>query len=778
MSATYAQLLSDPLSEHVWLAEVSYYDTVNGTTGTLYFSTSEYGTALTDSPAAQQYDPRMADGYSFSATVESLGTLGGMLPARDGGSIVLLQDQGDLDYMRLYSFDQRQVVIRHGGYSPVYGWVAYSDFAVVFNGTVEGAAMVGIDEVALKLANKDTRLEYPIQDRKLCGGTYWLYFDGVNDYVDCGSEATYDFTSGAFTVEFWIYVEAYPGSEATIVSRGNSTVDGWNIRLGTAGGVKLQTYQSGASQTTTSNPLTLNKRQHVAVVRNGSSCYIYIDGVLSVSSSGTHTNPTTAARNLFFGKNNGGTVFFAGFLDELRIWNVARTRGQVCAYMNRQLQAAELTSSLLGYWKFDDGTGATLTDSSTASYHSDSTVANGTISGATWRPSLQGGEEMEGAPLVDVFGQREGFVPVLVDEPRLIYQVHSGSVYETTQVLVGGAVIAYDAAPGTTYTSMSSFLAATTAAGCYERLVTQYGTWIRLGTAPNKPVTMTVKGDNTGGTGYGDASTYRTTAGAIVRYLICNRGPQPLTDPADLDTAAFTALDTANSSVCGAACYDEVTLYEVVSFLLRSIGAVGWFARDTGDFTALVFSGTVAKTTSLDLTEDDIEEDTLEVLDVGPPAWGVDLRFRRNDLVHSTSDIVGSVVSADPPPSSANWRFLLSDWRTSSPRNTVTRDVFKGAVVLQVDTGLQTYAGASVEASRLLDLYDQQGQCLRAFFRQTAVQLDRMDFVTLSFVDGDSYNDDQQRLGTSTTAIFVVLAVEDDVENGGTWLTLYREAVT
>jgi hypothetical protein len=98
--------------------------------------------------------------------------------------------------------------------------------------------------------------------------------------------------------------------------------------------------------------------------------------------------------------------------------------------------------------------------------------------------------------------------------------------------------------------------------------------------------------------------------------------------------------------------------------------------------------------------------------------------------------------------------------------------------VLQVDTGLQTYAAAAVESSRLLDLYDQQGQCLRAFFQQTAVQLDRMDFVTLSFVDGDSYNEDQQRLGTSTTAIFVVLAVEDDVENGGTWLTLYREAIS
>ena len=385
---------------------------------------------------------------------------------------------------------------------------------------------------------------------------------------------------------------------------------------------------------------------------------------------------------------------------------------------------------------------------------------------------------MEGTPLPDVFGQREGFVPVLVDEPRLIYQVHSGSVYETTQVLQGGQVIAYDASPGTTYTSMATFLAATTAAGYYERLVTQYGTWIRLGSAPNKPVTMTVKGDNTGGTGYGDASTYRTTAGVIVRYLVCNRGSQPLTDPDDLDTTAFAALDTANSAVCGVACYDEVTVAEVVSFLLRSIGAAGWFKRATGDLTALVFAGVSGKSAVANLTHDDIEEGTLEPLNVGPPVWGVDLRFRRNDLVHSSTDIVSTVISASPPPATGNWRFLMTEWRTSSPRNAATRYVYSGAIVLQVDTALQTYAAASVEASRLLDLYDQQGQSVRAFFSHAVAQIDRMDFVTLALTDGDEYNLEQARLGTSSTANFVVLAVEDDAEAGGTWLTLYREAIS
>lgn len=778
MSATLAQLRSDPLSEHIWIAEIAYYDTVGLTSGTLYYSTKEFGTSSSDTPASQQYEARMQNGYNFLASTGDVGPYGGALPAREGGSIVLLQSNGDLDFLRYYSIDGRSVVIKHGGVSPVYGAVAYTDYETVFTGTVDGQPLIGIDTVTLAIKNKDSILEFPIQDRKYSGGTYWLYFDGTNDYVDCGNETTYNFTSSSFTVEFYIYVESYPGTEASIINRGSSTVDGWAIRLGTAGGIKLQTYQSGASQTTTSNPLTLKKRQHVAVVRNGSSCYIYIDGVLSVSSSGTHTNPTTAARNLFFGKNNGGTVFFAGFLDEIRIWNTARTAGQINAYRGRQLQAAEVVPALLGYWKCDDGTGGTVTDSSDATYHSDSTVANGTISGATWYPSLQGGEDLEGAPLPDVFGQREGFVPVLVDEPRLIYQVHSGSVYSMVKILVGGVEIAYDAAPGTTYTSMSAFLAASTAAGFYERLVTEYGSWFRLGSAPNKPVTAIIQGDNTGGSGYGDASTYRYTAADIVRYIVCNRGPQPLTDPTDLDDTSFDDLNTDNDAVVGAACYDEVTIVEVVGFLLNSIGAVGFFTRSGGLYRVFRFNGVSGKTVALDFTENDVEEDTLESINVSLPIWGVDLRFRKNDLVHSTSDIAASVISSATPPASANWRYLMTEWRTSSPRNVVIRSSYKGATIMQLDTGLQLYSEAAVESSRLLDLYDQQGQCLKGFFKIDSMQLDRMDFVTFHYQDLDSQGQLQSRLGTEEGTIFVILAIEDDVESGGAWLTLYREAIS
>lgn len=778
MSATYAQFLSDPLSEHLWIAEVSYYDTVGLTTGTLYYSTGKYGTAAGDTLVSQLFEPRLLNGYNFTATAPSIGAFGGLLPAREGGSIILAQSLGDLDELRLYSFDGRRVVIRHGGTSPQFGTVAYDDFAVVFDGEGDGQALIGIDTVTLKLRNKDARFEFPIQDRHYTGGRYWMYFDGVNDRISGAhsgdaANAGLNFTSGNFSIEFFIYIESLPGAAKHILTRGVINASGWTVRLTTGGAITLVTSQAGASQTTTSNALTLNKRTHVAIVRSGAAVSIYLDGVLEVAASGTHVNPTAVAATFYVGQNDSGAAFFNGFLDELRIWNDAKTIDGINSKKDRQLTSSEVLSATLKlYYKFDDGTGQTVTDSSTAAVNGDITTNLG-----TWRPSLQGNEDLTGAVLPDVWGQREGYAPVLVDEPRMIYQVHSGSVYEMSAIYVGGAAIGLDTlgTSGGVYTSMSGFLAHVTTAGKYARLITAYGSWFKLGSQPNKPVTMKVKGDYTGG-------VYVSTIGAIVRRIICTRGPQPLTDPTDLDTDSFDLLETDAPYTVGDGYADDMSIAEVVGFLLASAGVVGWFRRADSTFTVKVFdtAALLAKYSEVEaatFTEKNIEEDTLEAVDVGPPSWGVDVRYRRNDVVHSTTDIVASIIG-DTTDDTNFWRFLMNEWRTVRPRNSSTRTTYKGATVLVVDSAIQLWSDAETEAARLLDLYDQQGQCFRAFFDRSAAQIDRMDKVVLHFQDADAHGAMQSRLGTGADTVFVVLAVEDDVENGGTWLTLYREAIS
>ncbi len=66
---------------------------------------------------------------------------------------------------------------------------------------------------------------------------------------------------------------------------------------------------------------------------------------------------------------------FNGKIGELRVWTTARTAEEINNYMNVELTGDE--EGLIGYWKFDEGEGNILHDSSPSGNH-------GTIIGAQW----------------------------------------------------------------------------------------------------------------------------------------------------------------------------------------------------------------------------------------------------------------------------------------------------------------------------------------------------------------------------------------------------------
>ncbi len=58
---------------------------------------------------------------------------------------------------------------------------------------------------------------------------------------------------------------------------------------------------------------------------------------------------------------------FVGQIDEVRVWNVARTEQQIHADMNKQLKGDE--PGLVGYWKFDEETDGRISDTSSFNHH-------------------------------------------------------------------------------------------------------------------------------------------------------------------------------------------------------------------------------------------------------------------------------------------------------------------------------------------------------------------------------------------------------------------------
>ncbi len=70
-----------------------------------------------------------------------------------------------------------------------------------------------------------------------------------------------------------------------------------------------------------------------------------------------------------------GASNFNGKIGELRIWNSPRTQEEIQNFMEQELAGDE--EGLIGYWKFDEGEGDILHDSSPYANH-------GTIVGAKW----------------------------------------------------------------------------------------------------------------------------------------------------------------------------------------------------------------------------------------------------------------------------------------------------------------------------------------------------------------------------------------------------------
>jgi hypothetical protein len=117
---------------------------------------------------------------------------------------------------------------------------------------------------------------------------------------------------------------------------------------------------------------------HLAYVVGATNAQTYIDGTLMnvLPWIGT-AGPVATTEPLLFGRYNGGSgQAFAGQLDEVSIWNRPLTETEVRSHMHHLLAGTE--TGLLGYWRFDDADGATVTDSSGLGH-------DGTLSGAMGR---------------------------------------------------------------------------------------------------------------------------------------------------------------------------------------------------------------------------------------------------------------------------------------------------------------------------------------------------------------------------------------------------------
>ncbi|MBI1805296.1 MAG: T9SS type A sorting domain-containing protein [Ignavibacteriae bacterium] len=208
-----------------------------------------------------------------------------------------------------------------------------------------------------------------------------LRFDGVNDYVNVINSASLN-PANNITIEAWIYFESGGTGNPRIISKESSpgSYGLWLNGTGTSRTLGFQVvavYQNFYYYYTlnTSSFLNATTWYHVAGVYDGTNLSIYVNGSLVASTvhSGT-LRPSTIDVN-FGRKSVSAFDQFKGLIDEVRIWNVPRTGLQIQQNMSQCLVGNE--SGLVGYWKFDEGTGNVAADFS--GHGNSGTLTNGPV---------------------------------------------------------------------------------------------------------------------------------------------------------------------------------------------------------------------------------------------------------------------------------------------------------------------------------------------------------------------------------------------------------------
>ena len=148
------------------------------------------------------------------------------------------------------------------------------------------------------------------------------YFDGVGDYLTVPASSDFDFGTGDFTVEFWMYRTAV-GNYATIISHNYGTNPNFLLQTSTSLGQRWRLYLSGISVSITEgSDHSLNTWYHYAIVRNGggsNNVVIYRDG--SSVATGTFTNNVgNTTVDYSIGGRGNNTLPFAGYIQDFRVY--------------------------------------------------------------------------------------------------------------------------------------------------------------------------------------------------------------------------------------------------------------------------------------------------------------------------------------------------------------------------------------------------------------------------------------------------------------------------
>jgi hypothetical protein len=191
-----------------------------------------------------------------------------------------------------------------------------------------------------------------------------LLFDGVDDFAFRAHDPLLDLTGG-MTLEAWVKPEdPSTGTGGTVLAKAASlAIMTYRIGMNESDHAMFQVFDAGGTafaDLSSSGQLPPGAWTHVAATYDGSMARIFLNGLPDVLAATTGVVRTSSLAPLVAGSILGSDPF-GGIIDEVRLWDHARTPAEIFSTYNSKLNGNE--SGLVSYWQLREPGSQTAEDS-------------------------------------------------------------------------------------------------------------------------------------------------------------------------------------------------------------------------------------------------------------------------------------------------------------------------------------------------------------------------------------------------------------------------------
>ena len=409
------------------------------------------------------------------------------------------------------------------------------------------------------------------------GNALNLGVSNTSKYVSIPSSINTSFNTNNITVEGWFNLSAADPSLPEPMLIGEAYISDNKVTFMLSrysNQIRAGFFSTTWSLATSASNIPANTWTHIAATYDQTSIKIYINGVLDGTLNATAPIPT-GNEVWYLGKRFGGADMISGIMDEVRIWNVARTQAQIQTSMNTNIPVN--STGLRAYYKLDESTGTIAADATGNGY--DGTLMNG----PTWQvPSTS----ILGGPPVSFLWSPTG------QTTNSITAATSGtySAFVTNSAGCQSPSVSSSIVVGVTASSNQTICSGTSPANL---TLTGTNTTIQWQSSTDNINFTNIAGATSATLTAGQMGTLNTTT--YYRAIVTNTGCAASTSNTITvtvnPTPSFT--NTTGASICGG---------PSVSTLQASaaVGTINWYAASTGG--ASLGTGTSYTTPSIAAT--------------------------------------------------------------------------------------------------------------------------------------------------------------------------------